>query len=173
MIEVQQILVSHELKSDSHFWPRSPKNSWINFWLSWIPSSMKKWLYSLCSFLSPVTRLAILIFDHAHPKYFWSAFNFWWSSINMQKISLYISSCHSSDTVNFRVPSPNWPNPFLTRLTPKIFNHLLICVKLYQHAKNQLVPSFRSWDQSILESRDQIGHTSFSPRPIINFSINF
>ena len=47
----------------------------------------------------------------------------------MQKISLYIPSVHSSDTVNFRVPSPDWPHPFLTMLTPKIFNYLslLIC----------------------------------------------
>ena len=30
--------------------------------------------------------------------------------------------------------------------TPKISNHLLICVNLYQHAKNQLIPSIHSWD---------------------------
>ena len=28
---------------------------------------------------------------------------------------------------------------------PKIFNHLLICVKLYQHAKNQLIPSVHTF----------------------------
>ena len=64
----------------------------------------------------------------------------------MQKISFYIPSVHSSDAVNFWVPSSDWPHPFLTMFTPKIFNHLLICVKLYQHAKNQLVPSVLSWD---------------------------
>ena len=69
-----------------------------------------------------------------------------WSCINMQKITLYIPSVHSSNTVNFRVPWPDWPHQFLTMLTRKIFNHLLICAKLYQHAKNQLVPSVRSWD---------------------------
>ena len=69
-----------------------------------------------------------------------------WSCINMQKLSLYIPSVPSSNTVNFRVPSPDWSHPFLTMLTPKIFNHLLICVKLYKHAKNQLVPSVLSWD---------------------------
>ena len=42
--------------------------------------------------------------------------------------------------------------------TPKIFNHLLICMYLYQHAKNQL--SRRILEiRSILESRDQIGRT--------------
>ena len=35
-----------------------------------------------------------------------------WSCINMQKISLSIPSFHSSDTVNFRVPPPDWPYPF-------------------------------------------------------------
>ena len=63
----------------------------------------------------------------------------------MQKTSLYSSLLHSSeDTVNFRVPSPDWPHPFLMVLTPKIFNCLLVCVKLYQHAKNQLAPSVLS-----------------------------
>ena len=36
--------------------------------------------------------------------------------------------------------------------TPKTFN--LVCMKLYQHAKNKLIPLVNS----ILESRDQIGH---------------
>ena len=107
---------------------------------------MKKWLYFIFPCLSPVTRLVTPIFDHAHSKNSWSAFNFWWSCINMQKITLYIPSVHSSNTVNFRVPWPDWPHQFLTMLTRKIFNHLLICAKLYQHAKNQLVPSVRSWD---------------------------
>ena len=30
---------------------------------------------------------------------------------------------------------------------PKIFNQLLICTNLYQHAKNQLISSVESWDQ--------------------------
>ena len=30
--------------------------------------------------------------------------------------------------------------------TPKIFNQLLICMNLYQHAKNQLDPSVHSYD---------------------------
>ena len=63
---------------------------------------------------------------------------------HMQKISLYILSVHSSDTVNFRVSSPDWPDSFFTMLTSEIFSRLLICVKLYQHAKNKLVPSVLS-----------------------------
>ena len=51
--------------------------------------------------------------------------------------------------VHFRVPSPNSPLLFLTMLTPKIFNHLLICMNLCQHAKTQLIPSVHSWDTVI------------------------
>ena len=57
----------------------------------------------------------------------------------MQKISLYIPSVHSSDTVNFRVPRPDWPHSFLTMPHQKLFNQLLIFVNLYQHAKNEAV----------------------------------
>ena len=77
---------------------------------------MKKWLYSICSFLSTMTKLAIPIFDHAHPKRFLINFWFLWPRINMQTISL------------------------LHQLFLEI--------------------------QSILESRDQIGHTHFWPCPI-------
>ena len=48
----------------------------------------------------------------------------------------FLPSVHSSDRVNFRAPSPNWPVPFSTMLTPNIFTHLLICLNLRQHAKN-------------------------------------
>ena len=57
----------------------------------------------------------------------------------MQKTSLWIPSIHSSGIIIFGVPSSDW-------LIPKFLNHLLICVKLYQHAKNQLVLSVLSWD---------------------------
>ena len=53
----------------------------------------------------------------------------------------FILSVHSSNTVNFRVPSPDWPQSVLITLTSKIFNHLLILMNLYQHAKSQLIPS--------------------------------
>ena len=55
----------------------------------------------------------------------------------MQKISLFylfilqiesiLGSCH------------DWPLPFLTKPTSKIFNILLICMNLYLHPKNQLI----------------------------------
>ena len=61
----------------------------------------------------------------------------------------------------------------ITKLTLKIFNRLLICVNLCLHAKNQSIPSVHSGD-AILECRDQIGHTPFSPCPTKKESpINF
>ena len=63
----------------------------------------------------------------------------------------FIPSVHSSDTVNFKVPSYDWPHPFLTMPTPKTFK--LIFMKLYQHAKNKLIPLVNL----ILESTDEIG----------------
>ena len=50
------------------------------------------------------------------------------------------------ETANFRVPWPDWPHPFLTMPTPKNFDQLLIFVNLYQHAKNQFIPSLHSSD---------------------------
>ena len=38
----------------------------------------------------------------------------------MQKISLFNNQF---DTEIFRVPSPDWPHPFLTIPVPKSFNH--------------------------------------------------
>ena len=50
------------------------------------------------------------------------------------------------ETANFRVLWPNWSHPFLTITTQKNFNQLLIFVNLYQHAKNQFIPSVHSSD---------------------------
>ena len=50
----------------------------------------------------------------------------------------FIPFVHSSDTVNFRVPSHDWPHPFLTMPTPKILNALLTCMNLYQHTKKSV-----------------------------------
>ena len=111
------------------------------------PEFLKKMTLFHLPIFEPVTRLATPILDHA------------WSCINMHKISLYIPSVHSSNTVHFWVPWPDCSHSFLTMLSPNIFIHLLICVKLYQQAKNQLVSLALS--QSLLESRYQIGHTFF------------
>ena len=62
---------------------------------------------------------------------------------------------YSSDTVNFRVQRPDWPNLFLTMPHQKLFNQHLIFVNLYQHAKNEAVSSICSGeivDLKILQS---------------------
>ena len=64
---------------------------------------------------------------------------------------MFIPLVHSSDRVNFRFSSHDWPHPFLTTPTPKIFNVILICMNLYQHSKNQIMfeiqETLESWDQ--------------------------
>ena len=57
----------------------------------------------------------------------------------MQKTSM-------QETANFWVLWPPWPHPFLTMPTQKTFDQLLIFVNLYQHAKNQLIPTVHSSD---------------------------
>ena len=75
--KIEQILGSHELKSHSPFWPKPGKNHWINFYLSWVCTSMQKSVYSICSFLKyrPLTRLATPILTMPKQKKFQSPFN--------------------------------------------------------------------------------------------------
>ena len=63
-----------------------------------------------------MTRLATLIFEHAHPKIFDQLL----TVMNLyQHANQFIPFVHSSDRVNIRVPSHEWPHPFLTTPTPK------------------------------------------------------
>ena len=96
------------------------------------------------SILKSMTRFTTPTFVYAHPKKLLSAFNFCESESTCKE--LVIPSVHSSDTVSFRVPSPDWPNPFLKMRISKIFSRFFACVKLYQHAKNHLIPSVLSSD---------------------------
>ena len=50
------------------------------------------------------------------------------------------------DKDNLRVLWSDWSHPFLTIPNPYFFDHLLIFVSLYQHAKNQLIPFVHSSD---------------------------
>ena len=52
-----------------------------------------------------------------------------------------------TDTANFSVVRPDWPQPFLTKLTPIFFKQLLISINLYQHAKNNAFSSMCSGDR--------------------------
>ena len=113
-----------------------PKITGSNFGFPEFVPACKKPVYSICSFLrysqfqSFLTRLATAIFDH----------------VSTTKIPN-IPSVSSSETVNFRVMSPDWPHPVLTLPSTKIFKHILICMNLYQHEKNHLIPSVHSSDR--------------------------
>ena len=72
-----------------------PKNESTLSFPEFLPAR-KKPVYSICSFLiysqfwSPVTRLATPIFDNAHPKKIWSAFNFCESVSTYKKSGYFI-----------------------------------------------------------------------------------
>ena len=67
----------------------------------------------------------------------------------MEKISLLHLSILQIQSI---LKSYDWSQPFFTMPTLETFK--LIFIKLYQHAKNKLIP----FVNSILESSDQIGH---------------
>ena len=85
----------------------------------------------------------------------------------------FIRSVHFWDTVNFRVPSPDWPNPFWPCPTPKILKQLLFARICTSMQKISLFYLFIFQIQSINESRDQISHSRFWLCPTMKFSINF
>ena len=60
--------------------------------------------------------------------------------ISMQKISLFHLFIFEIQSIS-EYHDHTCHNHFLTMPTPKIFKHILICMNLYQHAKNQLIPS--------------------------------
>ena len=140
--------------------------------------SCKKSVYSIYSFLKKSNlesheQTAKPILDHAHRKKFSSAFNFLWICINMQK-NQFFPSVHLSDTVNYRVPSPDWPHPFLTIPTQKsIYQLLTFCESVSTWKKISLPYLFILQIQSVLESHHQTGHTYFWPCQFQRFSITF
>ena len=97
-------------------------------------------------------------FYHAHPKIIESTFIF------PEFVTAWKNDFIPS--VHFWVPWPDWPYPFLTMPTQKIFDQLLI---LWPRINMQTISLFHQLFleiQSILESRDQTGHTHFWPCPI-------
>ena len=80
--------------------------------------------------------------DQTSHTHFWpclpkKSFDQLWSRINMQKISLF----HLFFLEIQSISESNWSHPFLTMLPPKIFNCLVICVKLYQQASVSSISS--------------------------------
>ena len=80
------------------------------------------------------------IFDQAHPKINDSTFSF------PEFVPACKKSVYFSDTVNFRVPWPDWPHSFFTIPTQKLFDQLLVFANLYQHAKKSFTSSVHSSD---------------------------
>ena len=119
----------------------------------------KKWLYSICLFFSPVTRLVTPIFDHAHPKMFWSAFNF------CDHVLICKKSVHIFHLFILQIQS--------ILESHHQTSHIHFLAMLTHFWTNQLVHQTFLEIQLILEFRDQIGHIHFWQRPSKNFSINF
>ena len=79
------------------------------------------------------------------------SFLFLWSCINMQKISFYhlfILQIQSILESHQQLATPIFDHAHLIK-----FNYLLICVKLYKHAKNQLTQSVHSWDTANIRTQ--------------------
>ena len=74
------------------------------------------------------------ISDHALPKIIEITFSFLQFAPEY-KISVH-SIYHSWDTVSFRVLWQDWPHPFMTMSTQKVFDQLLIYMNLYQLDKS-------------------------------------
>ena len=117
---------------------------------------MQKWLYFICSFLSPATRLATSIFDHPHPKVFWSAFNFcnhvptfkksvYLFHLLILQMQLILESLHQTGHTHF------WSCSFLNMLRQTLFNKLLIFGNLCQHTKNKAALSISSGEMLALK----------------------
>ena len=92
----------------------------------------KKWLYSICLFFSPVTRLVTPIFDHAHPKMFWSAFNF------CDHVLICKKSVHIFHLFILQIQS--------ILESHHQTSHIHFLAMLTHFWTNQLVPSDLSWD---------------------------
>ena len=119
-----------------------------------------------------MTRLATPIYDNAHPKHFWSAFNFcdhvstyknsgYLLHLFILKIQPILESHHQSGQTHF------WTCLFFTMTTPILCEIVPACKKI------NYFDQFFLEIQSILESRDQIGYNHFWPCPPITFQSIF
>ena len=97
ILQVRQILGSYELNGHTIFDPAQPKIIESTFSSPEFQPACKKTFHSIysflryCQFLSPVTRLATPIFEHAQHKRFFINFKFMGICINMQKITQFHS----------------------------------------------------------------------------------
>ena len=81
ILQIEQILGTHELNGHTYFWPHPPKITEITFSCPEFAPACKISIHSIYSFLryskfpSSVNRLTMPIFNHSHAKFFWSTFN--------------------------------------------------------------------------------------------------
>ena len=83
-------------------------------------------------------------FEHIYLKIIEISFSF--PEFAPARKTQFIPSTDSWDTVIFRVLWTDWLHLFLTMLTQKFFDQLLIYVNLYQHVKNQAISLICSGD---------------------------
>ena len=130
ILEIQQILGSHELKTMAVLDHTYPKIIESTFSFPEFVPACKKSLYFICSFLKYYLILEshdqtghIDLWPCPLKKYFDQLLIF----VNLyQHAKSVILSVHSSDTVNFRVSSPDLPHTFFDQAYAKNFKHLFI-----------------------------------------------
>ena len=139
---------SHELEDLCYFFSKAhPKIIESTFSFSEFAPACKKSVFSTCSVFEAQSILeSCQMTGHTH---FWScpsnkfliSFYCLWVFINMQKVHLFIFQIQS-------ILSPTtWLSmPILDHANPKSFKHLLIYMKLYQHAKTYLIWLVQSWN---------------------------
>ena len=85
----------------------------------------------------------------------------------------FIPFVHFWGTVNFRFPWPDWPHPFLTMPTQKMFDqHLILWICINMH-KISLFHLFLLQIQLLLELPHQTGHAHFNHAHSKNFQLTF
>ena len=107
ILKTQQF--SHEQKGHCHFWPGPPKMIESTFCFPEFVSACKKSVYSICSVfeIQSISESR----DQTGHTHFWLCppnkflISFYFLSLHEHAKNQFISSIHSSDTVNFRVLS--------------------------------------------------------------------
>ena len=87
-----------------------------------------------------MTRLATPILDHARPINFWSTLNFC-ESVSTCKKSFYSIFFFKYSLLKLASPNMTGHTHFWPCQPLKVSITVLICMNLFQHAQNQLIPS--------------------------------
>ena len=112
-------------------------------------------IFEIKSILSPVTRLATPIFDHAHPIHFWSAFNIY------ESVSACKKSANSICSFLSYSPETRLVKPILCP-TKTFSSNFYFFLNFYQHAKIKAVSLICSGE--ILDLKILISGTKIFPK---------